>query len=303
MKIFMTGGTGFVGGYLTRKLAQEGHEITVLSRSRRKAHEGVSHISFTRGDPKVPGPWQEILAAHDVVINLAGTSIFSPWTKKTRQSILESRVLSTRNVVDALSGNGKDKVLLSGSAVGYYGGRLDDEVLIESSPPGRDFLSEVAIQWEREAQRAESFGVRVVICRFGIVLGKKGGALSKMIPPFNLYFGSPLGSGKQWFPWIHEEDLSRIMEFLIENKNIYGVVNCMSPHPVRNRELVKALADALGKPAFLPSIPGFMLKMIMGDFANVILKGQRAIPQKLMDAGFEFKYPLLKDTLKDLLGR
>lgn len=301
MKIFMTGGTGFVGGYFTRRLLQLGHEVSVLTRSRKEPPEGGSGLSYVSGNPMVPGPWQETVVQHDVVINLAGTSIFSPWTKKTRQSILESRVMSTRNVVDALSGGGKEKVLLSGSAVGFYGGRLDDVILDEESPPGRDFLAEVGVAWEEEAGRAVSSGVRVVLCRFGIVFGRHGGALSKMIPPFNLHFGSPFGSGKQWFPWIHQEDLLRIMVFLMERQSLNGPVNCTAPHPVRNRELVRALADALHKTAFLPSVPAFTLRIVLGDFADVILKGQRAVPRRLLDEGFEFKFPQIAEALRDLL--
>lgn len=302
MRIFVTGGTGFVGTYLTRFLARRGHEITILSRSGPRGTTGPG-VGFARGDSISPGPWQEEVAKHDAVINLAGASIFTPWTAKARKVILDSRVLTTRHIVDGLSAGTQDgKVLISTSAVGYYGGRLDDVMVDETSPPGTDFLAEVGVKWEAEALRARDFGVRVVICRFGIVMGRGGGSLEKMVPAFKRYMGSALGSGKQWFPWIHEEDLAAIMAFVLENPGLSGPVNCVAPNPVRNREMTEILAKVLHRPLIMPSVPGFVLKAAMGEFGDVLLKGQRVIPRNLQEAGFQFKYPTFREAMDNLLA-
>jgi len=301
MKIFMTGGTGFVGSYLTKKLTENGHEVTILTRSARRSRELPAGAAMLEGDPKVAGPWQQKVAEHDAVINLAGTSVFTAWTAKNRQLILDSRVLTTRNVVDALAtAAGKDITLISASAVGYYGGRTDDEVLDEESRPGSDFLTEVSLKWEGEAKRAEDFGARVLLTRFGIVLGKNGGALEKMLPAFRKCLGSPLGSGEQWFSWIHQQDLANVMLFLLGRRNVTGPVNCTAPEPVTNRELVKTLARVLGCPAFMPSVPAFLLKALLRGFGDVVLKGQRVVPQKLLQEGFEFRFPTLREAFMDL---
>jgi len=300
MKIFMTGGTGFVGSHLTEKLAGNGHQVTVLTRSGRKGRELPAGAEFLEGDPKEAGPWQERVLEHNAVINLAGASIFTVWTAKNRKMILDSRVITTRNIVDALArASGKNITLISASAVGYYGGRKDDKVLNEESPPGDDFLTEVSLKWEGEAHRAENFGVRVAITRFGIVLGKGGGALEKMLPAFNKCLGSTLGSGKQWFSWIHLTDLLNVMLFLLEN-NTAGPFNCTAPHPVTNKELTHTLANVLGCPVFMPSVPGFILKALLGEFGDVVLKGQRAVPKRLLDEGFQFQFATLRDALEDL---
>jgi uncharacterized protein (TIGR01777 family) len=301
MKIFMTGGTGFVGSYLTKRIIEQGHEITILTRSVRKSEELPAGAELLEGDPKHAGPWQQKLAEHDAIINLAGASIFTLWTDKNRRKIIESRVQTTRSIVDALAqASGKDITLISASAVGYYGGRTDDEVLDEDSPHGKDFPSEVSLRWEGEAKRAAEFGARVVITRFGIVFGKNGGALEKMLPAFRKCLGSPLGSGKQWFSWIHQEDLANIMLFLLDRKNVTGPVNCTAPEPVTNKELVKTLSRALGCPVFMPAVPAFVLKTVLGGFGDVVLKGQRVVPKKVLQEGFEFRFPTLREALMDL---
>lgn len=300
MRVFMTGGTGFVGSCLAERFAQAGHEVIVLTRSAARSNmPGVT--GFVEGDPKKPGPWQEIVRESDVVINLAGVSIFTLWTDKARREIMDSRLLATRNVAEAMRAAKRPMVLLSASAVGYYGGRLDDATLGEDSPAGDDFLAKVARSWEAEARRAESADVRVVLCRFGIVLGRNGGALSKMLPAFKKFMGSPLGTGKQWFPWIHEEDLFRIMLFLGEKSTISGPVNCVAPHPIRNEEMTRVVAKTLRRPIVMPAVPSFVLKKTLGEFGDVLLKGQRAAPAKFLEAGFQFRFPTFQEALRELL--
>lgn len=302
MRIFVTGGTGFVGRHLTKRFSQSGHHILVLTRSPGRAEAVLPWAEIVEGDPKGPGPWQVKAAESDVVINLAGTPIFTIWTESARKSILNSRILSTRNVVDALSSSGRKTVLLNASAVGFYGSRLDDVVLDEEAPPGSEFMSEICVKWEREALRAKVGGSRVVLFRFGVVLGRGGGALAKMIPPFRYLLGGSIGSGRQWFSWIHEEDLFRVFEFALEKSSIEGPVNTVSPNPVRNAEFVKTLARSVKRPLILPPVPAIVVRTVLGEFANVLLKGQRAAPKKLLDEGFSFQFPTLSQALDNLLG-
>lgn len=297
----MTGGTGFVGSTLTQKLTSEGHQVIILTRAIKKGLFLPHGASFLEGDPIRPGAWQEKVTEHEVVINLAGASIFRRWNDKARKEILESRTLTTNNIVEALSERrGKEIHLLNASAIGFYGFH-GDESLDENSPPGDDFLACVVREWESAARKAQEFDVRVVLCRFGVVLGKHGGALSELVPIFKRWLGSPLGSGKQWFSWIHEEDLANVFLFLLEHKNLDGPINCTSPNPVRNSELTKTLGDVLGKPTFMPAVPGFALRLKMGEVGNVLLKGQRVQPRRLLKSGFRFQFANLRDALEDIL--
>ncbi|MFZ7112516.1 MAG: TIGR01777 family oxidoreductase [Desulfatiglandales bacterium] len=301
MKIFMTGGTGFVGRTLTRRLTQDGHDVTVLTRNPGSVHPPPPNVRYLEGDPAREGAWQGRVSDHEVIINLAGTSIFSRWTKSAKLEIRNSRVLTTRHLVEALSAReGKETLFLSTSAVGYYGFH-DDEELDESCPPGRDFLASVARDWESEALRAERMGARVCLLRFGVILGRGGGALKKSLPIYKRYLGSPLGSGGQWFSWIHERDLVEIYLFLMKNEAAKGAVNCVAPNPVRNRDLTKELALALGKPAFMPAVPGIVIKTLLGEFGSMLLKGQKALPVFLLRSGFHFRFPTIREALRDLL--
>ena len=301
MKFFMTGGTGFVGTTLMRKLTEKGHEVTVLTRSIPEKRVLPARATFLEGDPTRKGPWQKKVGEHEIIINLAGTSIFRRWTRGTKRAIRDSRILTTRNLVEALSNNKeKDTVFLSTSAVGYYGFH-GKEALDESSPPGDDFLACLTREWETEALKARKLGVRVLICRLGMVLGKGGGALGKMIPLFQWYMGSPLGTGRQWISWIHEQDLIDAYVFLISQKDVSGPVNFTAPRPVMNKEMTKVLGEALNKPTFMPAVPGFMLKLAMGQFGSVLLEGQRVLPKKLLDMGFPFQFSNIRDALEGLL--
>jgi uncharacterized protein (TIGR01777 family) len=303
MGIFMTGGTGFVGSMLAEDLAKRGHEITILSRRGERRPEGFEGGSITilEGDPAREGSWQEKASRCEVFINLAGASIFSRWNSETKKAIRESRILTTRHLVEAIAmREGRETTLLSTSAVGYYGFH-GDEVLNESGAAGGDFLASVAAEWEKEAGEASKFGARVVLCRFGIVLGKGGGAISQMVPLFKRWMGSPLGSGDQWFSWIHERDLLNIYSFLLENRGIQGPVNCSSPNPVRNGEMTEALAKALGKPLILPAVPSFVLRLILGEFGDILLKGQRVYPERLIEEGFDFRFPEIGEAVRDIV--
>ncbi len=301
MKIFVTGGTGFVGRYVTRRLSEAGHEAFILTRSPVRAKQSIPWATIIEGDPKKPGEWQQQVAQSDAAINLAGSPILTVWTDSARKSILDSRILTTRNLVDALIASGKEKILINGSAVGYYGSRMDDEILDEDAPHGDEFMSKICVEWEDEAKKAAQSGIRVALCRFGLVLGRGGGALATMLPAFRYLLGSSIGSGRQWMSWIHQEDLFNIFSLLLSDKEISGPLNCVAPNPVRNTEFANILARTLGRPVLLPAVPAFLLSTLLGEFANVVLKGQRVIPKRLMETGFSFRFPTLQQALEDLL--
>jgi uncharacterized protein (TIGR01777 family) len=302
MKILITGGTGFVGTQLTHRFIQDGNEVMILTRSRKGPEKGPAGVSYLQGDPTQKGPWQEAIQNHHVIINLAGASIFSKWTDQHKKAIRESRVSTTQNIVEGIPSYPEKKItLFSTSAVGYYG-FCGDEVLTEESPHGDDFLAKISIQWEGEALKARDKGARVVITRFGIVMGEKGGALSQMIPLFKKYIGGPIGSGRQWFSWIHIKDLAEAFVFLMKHPEISGPVNVCSPNPVRNKDLARALGKALHKPSFMPA-PGFMIKLVLGEFGSVILEGQRVIPKKLLENGFVFQYGDIEKALQSIVGQ
>jgi uncharacterized protein (TIGR01777 family) len=300
MKILITGGTGFVGTQLTSRLIQDGHEVTILTRSLKGVMGSSPVIFYLEGDPTKKGPWQEAIKNHDVIINLAGASIFAKWTEEYKKVLRESRVSTTRNIVEGvLSDPSKKITLFSTSAVGYYGFR-GDEGLTEESPHGEDFLAQMAVEWEGEALKAKDKGARVVITRFGIVLGEKGGALGQMTPLFKKYIGGPIGSGKQWFSWVHIKDLAEAFAFLLKHPEISGPVNVCAPNPVRNKDLAKALGKVLHRPSFMPA-PGFMVKLVLGEFGSVILEGQRVIPRRLLENGFVFQYPDIEKALQSIV--
>ncbi|MDP3285026.1 MAG: TIGR01777 family oxidoreductase, partial [Desulfobacterales bacterium] len=233
------------------------------------------------------------------VINLAGRSKFRRWNEKYKKSIYESRILTTRNLVEALP-SGREITLCSTSAAGYYGNRGDD-ILTESEPPGSDFLAVVCRDWEEEAFNAKDKGVRVVAARFGVVLGKGGGALGKMIPAIRFFAGGPVGNGRQWFPWIHIEDLISAMLFVFDNKAVSGPLNFTSPGSVRNTELVKAIAAVLHRPSFMPA-PAFLIRIILGEFGSSILASQRVMPERLLKYGFSFRYPDINNAISNIVG-
>ena len=303
MKIFMTGGTGFVGTTLTRELTAKGHSVTVLMRKVELGQSLPAGANSLEGDPTIRGSWQQRVPEHEAFINLAGSSIFTRWTDETKRSIRESRILTTKHLVEAMAPRkGKETVLFSTSAVGYYGFHGDEE-LGEDSPPGTDFLATLAREWEAEAVKAKEYGVRVVLTRFGIVMGRNGGMLGEVVPIFRKFLGANLGSGDQWLSWVHEQDLARIFLTLLDTRALEGPLNCTAPEPVRNREFTETLGSVLGVPTFLPPVPGFILQLMKGEFGSVILKGQRVLPRRLLAAGFQFLYPTLKEALTEILRK
>jgi uncharacterized protein len=300
MRVLITGGTGFVGRHLSARFLEHGHAVTLLGTRSVSLETTPGNCRTLQADTTRPGNWQQAVADADLIVNLAGRTIFKRWSQSTKQQIYDSRIRTTQNVVAALPAESQ-AVLISTSAVGYYGDG-QESVLTEAAAPGHDFLAALARDWEAEAMRSAVKGVRAVVARFGIVLGSDGGALANMLPAFRYFAGGPLGSGRQWFPWIHIDDLCAAIHFLAERDDLAGAFNLCGPHPVRNRELAQTLGRVLGRPAVLPT-PALALKILLGEMAGVLLAGQRALPTRLSGAGFAFKYPQLEAALRNLLGR
>ncbi len=296
------GGSGFIGKSLIPTLAGNGHRVTILTRKVEKDAALPQGAALLEGNPMRPGPWQKELRKNNVVINLVGASIFNRWTKSVKKTIMESRIFSTRNIAKALERErGCVSLLLNASAVGYYGFH-GDELLDESAPAGDDFLASVVKRWESEARRCEEFGVRTVLCRFGLVIGRSGGALSTMSLPFKFFMGSPLGDGKQWLSWIHEQDLASMIVFLFGRDNVRGPVNFTAPHPVCNRELTETFSRILRRPVIIPPVPRFVLRIILGELSSIVVKGQRVIPSVMLEQGYQANFPTIQNALEDLLG-
>lgn len=297
MKITISGASGLIGRRLLKNLAAGGHSLHALSR-----HAGTNlppGVRLSVWDPARGAPPAESLEGADAVVHLAGEPVAQRWTTEARQSIRESRVESTRNLVQALlQMPRKPQVLVCGSAVGYYGSR-GDEVLSESSPAGGDFLAQLCVDWEKEAKVAESGGIRVVRVRTGLVLDARGGALPRMLPPFRMGVGGKLGSGKHWMSWIHLEDLAAMIQFALTNA-VSGALNGTAPNPVINSDFTRTLAAALHRPAVFP-VPGFALRLLFGEMSEILLASQRALPKAAEAAGFSFRYPELGAALADVL--
>jgi hypothetical protein len=276
VNITISGASGFIGRHLMKSLAQAGHSLQALSR----------HAPPTESD---------------VVIHLAGEPVAQRWTAEAKRRIRESRVAGTRNLVEALARlSRRPEALICASAIGYYGSR-GDEILTESSAPGRGFLPEVCVAWEIEAQAAEAFGMRVVRVRTGMVLDARGGALRRLLPPFRMGVGGRLGSGQQWMSWIHLEDLAALFQFTVESQ-VRGPLNAVAPNPVTNSDFTRELARTLRRPAVFP-VPGFALRLLFGEMADVLLASQRVVPGAAEAAGFRFRFPQLAPALAGLLRR
>lgn len=293
MKILITGATGLIGSRLQASLSAAGHELLLASRKSPKSE------SYVQWDIKEGFAEPEKLEGIDAVIHLAGENLNGRWTDEKKKKIRESRVLGTRNIVDAISRlKERPRVLVSASAIGFYGDR-GDEIMTETSPPGKGFLPEICREWEAEARRAEDAGIRTVLLRAGIVLSKDGGALGAMLMPFKFGLGGVVGSGKQWMSWISLEDHAAIVRYVLENETIRGAVNSVSPNPVTNEQFTKTIGEVLYRPTFIP-VPEFAVHLAFGEMGDTLLLDSiRAVPKRLDDAGFEFKFPDLKKALEN----
>lgn len=304
-KIAIAGGTGFVGSLLVQKLHHRGDRIIVFSRNRDRAEKifplkAFPNVEIVACNPTQPGEWQQTISGCDGVVNLAGEPIAEErWTPAVKDRILNSRQLVTRHIVDAIAqAENKPAVLVNASAIGYYE-TSETAVYDESSPPGNDFLAQVCKTWEAEAQKVKETGTRLAILRIGIVLGN-GGAIAKMITPFRLFAGGPIGSGEQWFSWIHREDLTNLILFALDRPDLDGTFNATAPNPVRMKELCDNLGEVLQRPSWLP-VPAFALELRLGDGAKVVLEGQQVLPKATQAAGFAYEYPTVKPALQEVV--
>ncbi len=302
MRIVVSGGTGLVGGALVRGLRSDGHGVVILTR-RPEAVQGLPDgTEVAAWDARAVEPLVPVIEGADAVVHLAGEGVAEGrWTDEKKRRIRSSRVDSSRAIADAIERCGqRPAVLVQASAVGYYGGRGDEE-LNESSPPGAGFLPEVCVEWEEASASVAAVGVRRPLLRTGIVLAENGGALPRMALPFRLFGGGPVGDGRQWMPWIHLEDEVRAIRFLLGSDDATGPYNLTAPEPLRNREFCRALGGALGRPSWIPA-PAFALKLAFGEMAQILLEGQRALPARLEEAGFEFRFRQVETALEDLVG-
>lgn len=304
MRVFITGGTGMIGSRIAARLRQRRDTPVLLTRRPDAARAAFGPDAVVvEGDPTRAGAWMDEAAGCDAVINLAGENLFNKrWNDAFKQAMRDSRVRSTENVVAALlrnprTANGTAKVLVNASATGYYGPHGDEE-LTEESPPGTDFLARLCVEWEDATKPAQNAGLRVALVRVGIVLGKDAGALSKLLTPFKLGGGGPAGSGRQWMSWIHHEDMTGLFLLALDNAGASGPLNGTAPNPVTNKEFSKALGRALSRPAIVPT-PGFALKLLLGEVADVMLNGQRVLPKKALALGYAFKFPEIDAALDD----
>ncbi len=301
-KVIITGAAGFIGSHLCPVLLDAGYDITALTRNTLRAEKVLGRgVRCVKWDGKTVAGWQESVENALAIINLAGANIAGMWTTKYKRLILQSRLDATAAVVQAIQNAGAPpKVLLQGSATGFYGSR-GEEILDENAPAGEGFLPEVVAQWEATAKPAEAAGLRVAYLRSGVVLGKGEGALEKMSLPFRFFLGGAPGSGNQWLSWIHIEDEVNSIKFLLENAQARGIYNLVSPEPVKMRDFCRELGRAMNRPSWLP-VPEFALRLLMGQMAEeTVLSSQRILPRRLQEAGFRFAYPALRPALQDLL--
>lgn len=302
MNVLIFGGTGFIGRNLTEELLTNGYKVLVVTRNLQKTTNDLgSKANLIEWDNHSPLSSISELQDTEVVINLAGESIGNRrWSNSVKQEILTSRIRTTHAIVSAINNRTiHPKVLINASAVGYYGPR-QDEVITEIEESGADFLAQVCRDWEHEAYKVQSDLTRVSIIRIGVVLGKEG-ALNRMIIPFKFYVGGPLGTGSQWLSWIHITDLTRMIRFVIENQELTGPINATAPGSVTMKEFSQVLGEVMSRPSWL-QVPTWILRIALGQMADMLLHGQRVVPKKIIDAGFEFRFCKLKATLEDVFG-
>ncbi|MBN2470370.1 MAG: TIGR01777 family oxidoreductase [Anaerolineae bacterium] len=307
MRVVITGGSGLIGRGLVRSLSADGHESIILSRSPGNVLNLPAGAEAVYWDGETTEGWGRYVDGADAVVNLAGESIAGSglldvrWTSARRRRILESRITAGRVITAAIKeAKTRPGVLLQASAVGYYPTHTDDRDVAETDPAGRGFLADVVKDWEASTKATEKLGVRRVLLRTGVVLSPRGGALPRQMLPFKFFAGGPLGSGEQWFPWIHLQDHVAAMRFLMAHEDASGVFNLSAPNPVRNAEFSKALGKAMGRPSAIP-VPAFVFELMFGEAATVLLEGQKAVPKRLQELGFTFEFPEVGPALEDLL--
>jgi uncharacterized protein len=300
MKVAITGATGFVGSRLVEQLLAEGHQVVVLTRHAEAAQQKFPTATIVPYSPTTAGEWQSAIAGCEGVVNLAGEPIAEQrWTPAVKQTLLNSRKLTTDLLVQAIAqANPRPSVLVNASAIGFYG-TSEIATFDETSEAGHDFLAEICQAWESAAKSVTPTGTRLVILRLGIVLGM-GGALGKMLTPFKLFAGGPLGTGKQWFSWIHRDDVVRLIIRALTDPTMAGVFNATAPNPVRMNDLCTTLGQVMHRPSWLP-VPSFALEALLGDGAQVVLEGQQVLPKQTLASGFQYQYPELKPALEEIL--
>jgi uncharacterized protein (TIGR01777 family) len=302
MRVLITGGTGLIGRVLAANLINKGHEVIALSRAPEQATGLPSGMHVEHWDARTTVGWSHLADGATAIVNLAGENIGAGrWTNERKHGILGSRLDAGRAVVQAVEqAEQKPDVVIQASGIGYYG-PCGNEDVTEDTAPGRDWLAQVAVQWEASTAAVEALDVRRVVIRSGVVLSSESGALPRMLAPFRFYVGGPLGNGQQWFPWIHLEDEATAIQFLIENEQARGPFNLTAPHPLTNAQFSRALGRVMGRPALMFT-PGFALKLLFGEMATLLLHGQRAMPGRLLALGFPFQFPIAEAALKNLLA-
>ena len=303
MRVIIVGGSGLIGRALTANLTGDGHEVIILSRNPARAAGLPAGARAEGWDGRTAAGWGAAADGADAIVNLAGENLAGGrWTEERKRALRDSRLLSGQAVVQAVqSASRKPAVVVQASAVGYYGPHGDEEVT-EETPPGSDFLARLAVEWEASTAPVESWGVRRVLIRTTPVLSLKEGALPRMVLPFRYFVGGPLGSGRQWFPWIHVADEAAAIRFLMERPDASGPYNLTAPQSLTNAQFSKILGRVMGRPSLIPT-PALALRLIFGEMSTVLLDGQRAVPRRLQSLGFAFRFPDAETALRDLFHR
>ncbi|WP_070138704.1 TIGR01777 family oxidoreductase [Bacillus mycoides] len=297
MKIAISGGSGFIGKYLSNFFIQKGYTIYILTRKKtaETSHTNLQYVQWTPDLQIFP------LSSIDVVINLSGESINSRWTKKQKETILNSRIQTTKGLMKQLQALAtKPHTFINASAIGYYGTSETESFTEQQETPGNDFLAETVFLWEQEASKARSLGIRTIYSRFGVVLGADGGALPKMLLPYQLYIGGTIGSGNQWLSWIHIDDVVRMIDFIIHKKEIDGPFNITAPTPIRMKEFGEIIATITRRPHWLP-VPSFVLRALLGEMSILVLEGQHVLPNKAIEHGYRYTFPTVNHALQNIL--
>ena len=300
MRWIITGGTGFIGHALVKSLAQDGHEVIILTRA--PGHAGAGKVRYEHWDGTSAQGWGRLADGADAIVNLAGENIGQRWSDDIKRRIIESRKNAGKAIVEAVTAAGKKPAFLfQASAVGYYGPH-GAEPLAETSPAGSDFLAQVCQAWEASTADVEAQGVRRVVGRIGIVLEKEGGALQRLLLPFRLFVGGPLGNGQQMYSWVHRDDVVGTIRFLMNRAGAHGVYNITAPQPISNKAFSRALGEVMGRPSWMP-VPGFAMRLILADGADFILSGQHVLPEHLLADRYTFKFPEIHAAFRDILQK